>query len=380
MMKLRNAFIGLLALALTLPVMAGVAGEGDGVLNKQTVNITNRDSVTTQITEEIILSHIADIVGIGVARGGGQYATFRREASVSEPDTAAAIAEITALLKSDVFSVPGRTAQFSSGSSFQGTDTQVVNSTVDTVKTGENVVTSSETSVTQEPGTLVIGDLDDPCNVTVVTGQLNVITTNTTNITEFFDEITTNEVNKVDCWRVCVTRIISPLVLDLDGDGKLEASGGKWLPHKRLARERMAFFDLNGNGFPVLTEWVGSNDGLLCLPKEDGTIDGTCLFGTVTGFNDGYEALSVLDKDNNRKIEGAELDGLMVWQDKNVNAHPDAGEVVPVQDLKITSIGVNHKKFVSSYVIDGETRRMFDWWPNIMELNKFDAKKYQASR
>jgi hypothetical protein len=171
------------------------------------------------------------------------------------------------------------------------------------------------------------------------------------------------------------TLVVSPLVLDLDNDGKLLASGGKWLPHPMCSRQetRFAFFDFHGNGFPVETEWVGANDGLLVVPKADGSIDGTCLFGTSTGFDNGYQQLGA-DRDANGddRIAGNELNGLMVWADKNGNAAADKGELTSVQDLGITAISLKHNKMVSAFEMKGKTYKMWDWWPSGYELRKRD--------
>ncbi|HXE73648.1 MAG TPA: hypothetical protein VNO81_13385 [Candidatus Nitrosotenuis sp.] len=166
------------------------------------------------------------------------------------------------------------------------------------------------------------------------------------------------------------TRIVSPLVLNLDGSGQLQASGGKWLPHRFVASSRTVLFDFHGNGFPVETEWVGPADGLLCVPKPDGTVDGTCLFGTTTGFGSGYEALAVRDKNGDMKITGAELSGLFVWQDGNGDAVAERSELFDVQDLGISEISLRHKNFKSTYVRNGKTYTMWDWWPSLHELRR----------
>jgi len=56
----------------------------------------------------------------------------------------------------------------------------------------------------------------------------------------------------------------TPIVLDMDGDGKLEASNGEWITHEMVVTaEKLVTFDMNADGFDELTEWVGPNDGLL---------------------------------------------------------------------------------------------------------------------
>ena len=37
---------------------------------------------------------------------------------------------------------------------------------------------------------------------------------------------------------------------------------------------------------------------------------------------------------------------------------------------KITELSVKHKSYVASFVKDGESERMYDWWPQTYELNR----------
>jgi len=196
--------------------------------------------------------------------------------------------------------------------------------------------------------------------------DVNQVTTNTT----FLDATTTTEYNSVAVWSVSALRTISPLLLDIDGDGAIQASGGQWLPHTKLNKDRMAFFDFHGDRFPVLMEWPGPSDGMLCQPNADGSINGTNLFGTAGGFKNGYEALRTKDADGNGKISGDELAGLAVWTDLNSDARPQKGEVKSLQEHNITELSLKHRQYVSSYVRDGKTERMFDWWPQTYELNR----------
>jgi hypothetical protein len=214
---------------------------------------------------------------------------------------------------------------------------------------------------TTEVGPVVVGDPDG--QVFGADGQTVQVTNN------FEANVTYYERNSTVC--------VSPLVLDLDGDGKLEASNGQWLPHPmtKESTARRAVFDFYGNGFPVELEWVGANDGLLVMPKADGSVDGTCLFGTATGFDSGFHQLATLDKNGDLKISGQELEGLAVWQDKNGDAIAVASEVTPVQTMGIKEIGLKHTKMVGSVTVNGKQMKMWDWWPN-----GFDLRKRQVNR
>ena len=179
------------------------------------------------------------------------------------------------------------------------------------------------------------------------------------------------KVNRTEVYQVNATRRYSPIILDLDGDGKIEASNGQYLAHDNFS-ERVAMFDFFGNGFPLLTEWVGPNDGLLCRPTAEGKVTGAQLFGTANGMANGYEEMASLDADNSGALEGAELQGLYVWTDLNGNAQPEKGELKSLEELGITSIKVSHNNYSSTFERQGQTYKSFDWWPNCRELRKVD--------
>lgn len=162
----------------------------------------------------------------------------------------------------------------------------------------------------------------------------------------------------------------SPLVLDLDGDGNLEASKGEWLPHK-YDNAKVVEFDIDGDQFVELTEWVGTNDGILLVGYEKGKeINANYMFGEAGGYKNGYEKLSLFDANGDKQISGDELKTLSVWQDKNGNGKVDDGEVVAVSELGITSISLTHDQLVSSFVQKGETRKLWDWYPTYFRLKK----------
>ncbi len=280
---------------------------------------------------------------------------------------------------------------------FTGRDTSFVKR--DTVKTRVTTVESDRTR-TDSADAIVIGDADALQAAYVAQGNVsqhtnihtthddtydhtdtylnvdNYHTTNnythTTNIThtDKYRQTTVTTKRNVTYYHTHTVKRISPIVLDLDGDGKLEASNGLWEPHEGFDKTRVALFDFHANGFPVMTEWVGPNDGLLVRPYEDGSVDGSCLFGSTRGFAHGYDAMAALDFDNNGKLEGTELAGLMVWQDKNSDAVVDDGELLTLESLGITSLGVTHDNLKGSYTRNGQTFTSYDWWPTTVELRK----------
>ena len=125
----------------------------------------------------------------------------------------------------------------------------------------------------------------------------------------------------------------SPLVLDLDGDGldiiSLADSG--------------AYFDLNENGFAEKTAWIGADDGFLALDiNGNGRIDDLSeLFGgkDVNGFI----KLSIhdLNGDGVIDINDPVYKDLLVWRDADGDGLTDAGELVSLESLGVTSINLD---------------------------------------
>ena len=239
------------------------------------------------------------------------------------------------------------------------------------------------TGTTYEPGTILVGDPDSIFNAYTANGKatINEIRDDyyTRNHVYERDHITQDTVTntttktgtKTVVYQMNSTRVYSPIVLDLDGDGKIEASNGQYLAHDSFS-DKVVAFDFFGNGFPVLTEWVGANDGLLCRPNADGSVKGTNLFGIANGFDNGYEEMASLDVDNSGSLEGAELKELRVWTDINANGIAEANELKTLDELGITSIKVSHNNYASTFVRNGQTFKSFDWWPNCREMRKVD--------
>jgi len=40
------------------------------------------------------------------------------------------------------------------------------------------------------------------------------------------------------------------------------------------------------------------------------------------------------------------------------------------KDAGITSMGLKNKNFIGSFVRNGKTFKMWDWWPSTLELSK----------
>ena len=160
--------------------------------------------------------------------------------------------------------------------------------------------------------------------------------------------------------------VVSPLVIDLDGDEMPDVAEGRWLPDGQFNWERVALFDWSGHGVPDLSEWLGPSDGLLCRPNAAGRCDVQSLFGTHGGFADGYSALAQLDVDQSGWVESKELTGLAIWQDRNGNAETDVGELRDVLSMGLTALAVSHVGQSSYAVVAERLVKTWDWWPTTL--------------
>ncbi|MEA1063899.1 hypothetical protein [Erwinia sp. HR93] len=167
---------------------------------------------------------------------------------------------------------------------------------------------------------------------------------------------------------------VSPLIVDLDGDG-VETS------------ETTTWFDHDGNGYAQQTGWVGRDDGLLVLDKnQNGLIDdGSELFGNNTRLSDGELAengfLALADYDSNGDgvidINDEIFTRLKIWQDRNGDGITDEGELITLEQAGIKAINLdwrdtdivdaagNHHRQQGGYIkTDGTTGAISDVWFN----------------
>jgi hypothetical protein len=166
---------------------------------------------------------------------------------------------------------------------------------------------------------------------------------------------------------------VSPIILDLDGNGVSTTSV-----------EQGVDFDVLALGSTQRVGWVAPSDGLLVRDLNgDGVInDGAELFGVGTQLPDGtraghgYAALAALDSNADGKISAADeaFDQLQVWVDADQDAQTDAGELRGLIDMGVAELDLNFSVsdrmdngnlvgLVSGYTTqDGQTHEMADVW------------------
>ena len=127
---------------------------------------------------------------------------------------------------------------------------------------------------------------------------------------------------------------ITPLIFDPAGR-----------PLQELTIDTPTAFDLDGSGRPQRYRWVKPTVGILAWdPERTGRItSGRQLFGSVSWwifFDHGYQALDTLDDDRDGMVRGAELNGIVVWTDRDSDGVSDPGEVITAQEAGIEWLSV----------------------------------------
>jgi Ca2+-binding RTX toxin-like protein len=159
--------------------------------------------------------------------------------------------------------------------------------------------------------------------------------------------------------------LVSPLILDLDGDG-IELSS---------LVNSTAFFDLDADGFHEHTGWVSADDGILAIDSNgNGVIDGIDeVFGNAT--IDGFVELAALDSNNDGfiNVSDASWSDLLVWQDLDGDGWSDSGELNDLTHWGITEIDLNYSQenstleghsisTSSSFTMNGVSHDIKDVW------------------
>jgi Ca2+-binding RTX toxin-like protein len=181
--------------------------------------------------------------------------------------------------------------------------------------------------------------------------------------------------------------IISPIVLDLDGDGVETLPTADGVP-----------FDHYGDGSRERSGWIGSDDGLLVWDRNgNGQIDnGSELFGNRTPLRggsvaaNGFAALASWDDNADGRIDANDIlwSSLRVWRDRNGDGMSTPGEIAVLSDLGVTAIntayvnstgvdaqGNAHKQIGSFTRPDGSTGAAEDVWFKVDLLHAIAAQQ-----
>lgn len=188
---------------------------------------------------------------------------------------------------------------------------------------------------------------------------------------------------KVHVW---ATHNISPLVLDMDGNRKIDTFTGKHINYPITTKEEIQkrtwqVMDIDGDGVLDLVEKLGPNDGLLLVTDnpdkivQRGFLNGQELFGQSNGYVNGFEKLKEMDLNGDKFISGNELDNLYVYQDINNDGKIQRNEIRNIKELGITKIYTSYTpNMIGSFERNGKIYLMWDWYPNALSV-KFNNIK-----
>ena len=129
-----------------------------------------------------------------------------------------------------------------------------------------------------------------------------------------------------------LTHSVSPVVLDLNGDGTLSYT--------------QQIMDVTGDGQAEYTAWAAAQDGVLVRDADgDGRLTRPSEFAFARSSNEtdlqGLAAQYDSNHDGRLSAEDADFAQFKVWQDANGNGVCDAGELHSLSALGITSISLH---------------------------------------
>jgi len=135
-------------------------------------------------------------------------------------------------------------------------------------------------------------------------------------------------------------------------------------------------FDADGSGLKLQWTWITPQAGWLVYdPQGKGQVtSGLQMFGNVSFWmfwDNGYDALRVLDNNGDGVLSGSELEGLAIWHDANGDGVCDPGEVRPLSYYGIVALSCAYERdpkhpdricYAPRGVVfkDGTTRPTFD--------------------
>ena len=161
-------------------------------------------------------------------------------------------------------------------------------------------------------------------------------------------------------------RAMTPLAVDL---GRAEGPRPGVLIDAKAAVE----FDLDGSGLRRPWNWITPNAAWIAwMPEGAESIESALqLFGNRT-FNlflaDGFQALGLLDDDGDGELRDAELAGLVLWRDADMDGVSQPNEITSFAGFGVESVVVSSERDASGLLVaraglklgDGETLDVWD--------------------
>ena len=162
------------------------------------------------------------------------------------------------------------------------------------------------------------------------TGSFTLMVTATSTV-----EATSGSASTSAPLQVTVLSNVSPIALDLNGDGiqtmPLDPNGGT--------------FDLLNTGTAIHSGWLSSGDAFLAVDSNhNGIIDNRSeLFGGDT-LGQGFAELAAYDSNHDGVIDArdAHFGDLLIWQDANGNHRTDPGELRTLSQAGIVSLSLGY--------------------------------------
>ncbi|MCP5381639.1 MAG: M10 family metallopeptidase C-terminal domain-containing protein [Kordiimonadaceae bacterium] len=155
--------------------------------------------------------------------------------------------------------------------------------------------------------------------------------------TDGTDTVSHIETLRFDDQDYIVSATQTPVVLDLDGDGVELVS----------RYDSTVLFDQDGDGDLDKTGWVGADDGLLVLDRNnDGIINNgseISFMNDLVGATTDMEGLVAFDANGDNLLNSSDdmFNSFQIWQDKNQNGVSEEGELKTLSESGIVEISLN---------------------------------------
>ena len=140
--------------------------------------------------------------------------------------------------------------------------------------------------------------------------------------------------------------VVSPIILDLSGDGIETVS----------AADSNARFDLDGDGLADDTSWIGADEAFLYYDRNgDGTMSGVeeiSFIDDLEGATTDLAGLAAFDSNGDGELDAGDekFSGFGVWRDADGDGAVDEGETASLSSVGIASLGL------AGTAVDGTTQ------------------------